>query len=348
VFVALSATNIHIVITYIEAQGSLLRMRVLGAAPREKHGGGIRGRIHKFSQKSRQRLLRLFARMRMKGVKATFITLTFAKYPTSREAKRALKAFVQYIRDNFEGVSAVWRLEYQKRGSIHYHLLCFDLPYWHWEEILKVWKSCSNQSKARIDVRLVRTRNGVMHYVSKYIAKPDRKHSSTFFIHAPYQQKGRHWRKGRFWGYVNKNALPFDQKVEGVLTDNKAIKRLSNAAWEIIGTESRYNSISFHLFIDSAKSIAMRNISTFGRFLEEFGSEFKDHLRPKPKPSPYTSIFSDEQLETKKRLVLGKLSRAKRSEACVPLTLYRTMLQKRTIVRPNGLSNSGQLSIIGT
>jgi len=342
--IALQAPNILTMITYIEAQGSLLRMRVLGAAPREKHGGGIRGRIHKFSQKSRQRLLRLFARMRMKGVRATFITLTFRRYPTNREAKRSLKAFVQYIRDNYPNVSLVWRMEYQGRGAIHFHLLCFNLPYWDWKEILATWKSCSNQDRARIDVRLVRSRNGVMHYVSKYIAKPDRKHSSTFFIHAPYQQKGRHWRKGRFWGYVNKNALPFDQKVEGVLTDNKAIKRLSNAAWEIIGRETRYNSISFHLFIDSAKSIAMRNISTFGRFLEELGSEFKDHLRPKPKPSPYTSIFSDEQLETKNRLVLGKLSRAKRSEACAPLTLYRTMLQKRTIVRPNGLSDTNDCS----
>jgi hypothetical protein len=186
-----------------------------------------------------------------------------------------------------------------------------------------------------------------MHYVSKYIAKPDKKHSSTFFIHAPYQQKGRHWRKGRFWGYVNKKALPFDVMVKGVLVDNKAIKRLSNAAWEIIGTENRYNSLSFHLFIDTAKSIAMRNISTFGRFLEEFGSEFRDHLRPKPKPNPYVNRFSEEQLETKKSLFLGKLLKGERSEACEPLTIYRNMLKKRTIVLPNGLHELNDCDKVG-
>lgn len=334
-------------IAYIEGQGSLLRMRLLDRAPRENHGGGIRGRIHKFSQKSRSRLLRLFARMRMSNVKATFITLTFARYPTNREAKRALKAFIQYLRDNFTKSSAVWRLEYQRRGSIHFHVLAFGLPYWHWEDLLATWKSCSNQDKARIDIRLVRSRRGVMHYVSKYIAKPDALKSSTFFIHAPYQQKGRHWRKGRFWGYVNKKALPFGRLVEGLLTDDKTIKRLSNAAWEMIGTATRYGSLSFHLFYDNAAKLAMRNIEHAGRYLHEWEYTIRDHRHRPKQYGRAEDHFSDEQLEKNKRLVLGKLSKGERSEACEPLTLYRTMLQKRTIVRPDELSNSGQLSIIG-
>jgi len=333
-------------IAYIEGQGSLLHMRLMDRPAREHFGGGIRGRIHKFSVKSRQRLLRLFARMRMNHVRATFITLTFAKYPTNKEAKRSLKAFLQYIRDNYESCSLVWRMEYQGRGSIHFHLLCFDLPFWKWQEVLATWKSCSNQTKARIDIRLVKTRRGVMSYVSKYIAKPDRKHSSTFFIHAPYQQKGRHWRKGRFWGYVNKKALPFGKLVEGLLTDEKTIKRLSNAAWEIVGKVTRFGSLSFHLFYDNAAKLAMRNIESAGHYLDEWTNTIRDHRR---RPKPYGRAedhFPDEQLETKKRLVLGKLLKGERREACEPLTIYRTMLQKRMLVRPDGLYDSGHSSII--
>jgi len=314
---------------------------------REHFGGGIRGRIHKFSVKSRQRLLRLFARMRMKGVKAKFITLTFAKYPTNREAKRSLKAFVQYLRDNYPQSSAVWRLEFQGRGSIHFHLLVFELPFWKWQDLLATWKNCSNQKRARIDIRLVRSRRGVMHYVSKYIAKPDEKKSSTFFIHAPYQQKGRHWRKGRFWGYVNKKALPFGELVEGLLTDDKTIKRLSNAAWEIVGNVTRFGSLSFHLFYDNAAKLAMRNIESAGHYMDEWTNTIRDHRKRPKQYARAEDHFSSEQLVTKKRLVLGKLLKGERSEACEPLTIYRTMLEKRTLVRSNGLYDSGQLSIIG-
>jgi hypothetical protein len=324
-------------IAYIEAQGSLLRVRQLCKPPRESHGGGIRGRIHKFSIKSRQRLMRLFARMKYRNVRATFITLTFAKYPTNREAKRSLKAFVQYLRDNFEGVSAVWRLEYQGRGSIHFHLLCFNLPYWSWKDLLATWKSCSNQGRARIDIRLVKSKRGVMHYVSKYISKPDELKSSTFFIHAPYQQKGRHYRKGRFWGYVNKRALPFDEVVEGLLTNEKEIRRLSNAAWEIVGSDSRYGSISFHLFYDKAKQLAMRNIEAFGHYLDEWGYNLRDHIR---RPKQYGSAedhFSEQQLEKSDRLSLGKLYKGERREACEPLTVYRTTASYRLVAETGEL-----------
>jgi len=327
-------------IAYIEGQGSLLHVRLMDRPARENHGGGVRGRIHKFSVKSRQRLLRLFARMRMKNVRTTFLTLTFAKYPTNREAKRALKAFIQYIRDNFKQASAVWRMEYQGRGSIHFHVIAFNMPFWKWQDLLATWKNCSNQAKARVDIRLVKSRKGTMHYVSKYLAKPDRKHSSTFFIHAPYQQKGRHWRKGRFWGYVNKNALPFGKLVEGVLTDEKTIKRLSNAAWEIVGTATRYGSLSFHLFYDNAAKMAIRNIEHAGHYLDEWTNTIRDH-RKRPRPHGRAEDhFSEQQLEISPVLSLGRLLKGERSEACAPLTRDWTARAYRLVAETGELLNS--------
>lgn len=200
-----------------------------------------------------------------------------------------------------------------------------------------MWKGCSNQTKARIDIRLVKSRRGVMHYVSKYISKPDEKHSSTFFIHAPYQQKGRHYRKGRFWGYVNKKALPFDDVVEGLLTDEKAIRRLSNAAWEITGQENRYGSFSFHLFYDKAKAVAMRNIEAFGRTIEEWEYTIKDHRKHARKYGTAEDHFSEQQLEIPKRLSLGKQYKGERSEACIPLTVYRTTASYRLVAETGEL-----------
>jgi len=287
-------------IAYIEAQGSLLTMKVMGRRYKRPYTGGIRSRIRSFSAKSRVRLMRFMARLKMHGVRATFMTLTFRGYPTNAEAKRALHAFLQVIRRDFQQASAVWRMEYQRRGSIHFHLLAFDMPYWDWKDILATWKRITRQSVARIDVRLVRSRRGVMAYVSKYIAKVDSKSGSTFFISPPYLHGGRKWRKGRFWGYHNKKGLPLGDKVAGVLTNNSTINRLSDAAWKIIGAATRFNSISFSLFHDHSTSLAMRNIEQGGLFLDEW--KWSQVMTPREQRDvEYTSSrFSEAELKTYK------------------------------------------------
>jgi len=176
-----------------------------------------------------------------------------------------------------------------------------------------------------------------MSYVEKYIAKRKEGIEKTFFIHPPYQQKGRHWRKGRQWGYVNKNALPFDDKIEGVLTDDKAIKRLSNAAWEIIGTENRFGSLSFHLFYDNAKALAMRNIEAFGRNLDEWEFTINDHKRHPQRYERAEDHFSEQQLEIPRRIVIGRIVKGERSEASVPLTMPRQVAQYRLVVETGEL-----------
>jgi len=283
---------------YLEAQGSLLTMKMLGRRYRRPYTGGIRSRIRAFSAKSRVRLLRFIARLQMHGVRATFITLTFQGYPTNAEAKRCLHAFFAKLSRDFPKASAVWRMEYQNRGSIHFHLMVFNLPYWDWKDILETWKKITHQRVARIDVQLIKSRRGVMNYVSKYIAKVPDRGIKTFFISAPYLHGGRKWRKGRFWGYHNKKLLPLGEVVAGVLTSNSTINRLSDAAWKIIGAATRFNSISFSLFHDHATTLAMRNIDQGGLFLDEF--KWSQQLTPREQRDlEYTTgHFSEAELET--------------------------------------------------
>lgn len=305
---------------YIEAQGSLLLVKLMGVKSRTSGGSSRRGKIKSFSAKSRLRLLRFMARIRQKNTRATFITLTFKGYPTNEVAKMALHAFLQRIARKFPEASAVWRMEYQRRGSIHFHLLCFNLPYWHWEEILQAWKECSKQHIARIDVRLVKSHRGVMSYVSKYIAKVSSGVRKTFFILVPYQHARRKWKKGRFWGYHNKKALPLGERIQGLLTDSKTIKRLSNAAWEIIGTAKRFGSISFHVFMDHATTIAMRNIEEGGLYLDEWGWSIGTPEPCQDLTHPATERFSEHELAIPRVSALGRASRPRSARSVQPCT----------------------------
>jgi len=317
---------------FIEAQGSLLVMRVVGAKKRPPVSHSHRGNIRSFSYKSRLRLLRFMARLKMTGVRATFITLTYKGFPSNEVAKRNLHAFLQHIHRNFPQTSLVWRMEYQKRGSIHFHLLAFNLPYWDWKEILKTWKLCSDQPTARVDVRRVRSRRGVLAYVAKYIAKVERKVKKTFLVYVPYLHKGRKWKKGRFWGYHNKKALPLGEKVTGVLLDTSGIKKLAKSAWEIIGYTTRFGSLSFHLFADHAISIAMRNIEKFGLFSDEWTWSRQVHEREYADFIYQDSHFS--QADYDKDYAKGKVSASRPSEASTIQPCTRDWLLRSSFVSP--------------
>jgi hypothetical protein len=283
-------------------------------------GASKRDRIKSFSQKSRLRLMRFLARVRMKKVRATFITLTFRGYPSNEEAKRCLRAFIMRLSRFEPDASVVWRMEYQKRGSIHFHLLCFDLPYWSWREILGAWKEITGQKVARVDVRLVRSRRGVASYVSKYIAKVSTDSKKTFLVYPPYLHGRRKWRKGRFWGYHNKKALPLGEKVAGVLTEAKEIKRISDAAWKIIGDKVRYGSVSFHLFSDHAEKLAHMNIQVGGMYLDEWYWSADTPPPPKDDHHPFTEHFSERELENDYAKVPTLWSRPRSAGTVQPCT----------------------------
>ena len=305
---------------HFEAQGSLLVLRLMERKPRPHNAVSIRGRIRRFSSNARRRLMRFMARLRMNGVRATFITLTFKGFPSNEVAKLALHAFLQRIARKFPEVSCVWRMEFQKRGSLHFHLLCFGMPYWDWKEILEAWKACSRQRVTRIDVQLVRSRRGVMRYVSKYIAKVETKGRNAFFIQVPYLHGHRKWRKGRFWGYHNKKHLPLAQKLEGVLVDDKLIKRLSNAAWEIIGSETRYNSVSFHLFTDKAVSLWTMYIGKGGLTIDEWRNSQQVTSREYKDYAYMDKHFSERELKNDYVKPKVSLSRGREAILLAPCT----------------------------
>ena len=307
-------------IAHIEAQGSLLRLKVAGYKSRPNPHSSKRGIIRTFTRASRLRLMRFLARLKVRKIRATFLTLTFSEMVSHENAKKVFKRFAMYLRRSFPLSSAVWRLEYQpKRGAIHYHLLLFNLPFWKQAEVQKVWERCTRENRSIVDIRLIHGARSIMAYVSKYIAKVD--DTPTSLDDGSYQHTGeKEPPRSRFWGWINKELLPLGEVVTGVLTDRGTIKRLSSFVWAKLGNGNPYNSLSFHFFCDNARWLCERAIEEGGCLADEWEYTVKDHSSPHVTHHPYTERFSEPELSTKPVLALGKLLKGERSEFMQPLT----------------------------
>lgn len=144
-----------------------------------------RGVIRRFSRDSRRRLMQRLAKVN-KGayrVEPAFITLT---YPREWEADgRAWKRHTDAFRKKFERkwgyYSILWKLEFQKRGAPHFHLLVFmdsELP---WTRRFMTWLSRAWYTSvgsgdyrnllAGTNVREKRGWSRSMRYASKYVGK---------------------------------------------------------------------------------------------------------------------------------------------------------------------------------
>lgn len=137
----------------------------------------------------------------------TFITLT---YPHGHgfeggSAKRNLASFLKRLRrycerQDFVGFSALWFMEFQARGSIHFHLLCTHRVEWSW--IAKSWyQICGTDDerhlRAGTSIEAIRAgRAGISVYLRKYAAKQYQKVVPDHFG----------W-VGRFWGVAGVRSV---------------------------------------------------------------------------------------------------------------------------------------------
>jgi hypothetical protein len=160
---------------------------------------GKRGRIHGFSQASRGRLTDKLMAIPWRDLvgsdrhasrsDSVLLTLTYPEcwpgdWDTWKSQLDAFRRSLSRVRDH--GFAAVWRMEYQKRGAPHFHiLLMFD------DEVsIAAFGAWARRTWARIvgaadlehlrhgaDVRPLYAPAGderrLMHYLIKYLGKPD-------------------------------------------------------------------------------------------------------------------------------------------------------------------------------
>lgn len=110
----------------VECYVDLVKVRRVCKTQAAQVGGGARGRVTGFSAASRRRLMQLMCMWNLGEVHLSFVTLTYPGAYTSDWTiwKRDLDVFLRWLKRNVsEAVGCVWRVEFQKRGAPHFHIL---------------------------------------------------------------------------------------------------------------------------------------------------------------------------------------------------------------------------------
>ncbi len=177
-------------------------------------GGGKRNIVLGFSRGSRRRVLQKMA-MLIRSVLPLFVTLTYpSEYSLDyTQWKKHLDTWCKRLHRKYPTAGLIWRLEAQKRGAPHYHLLIFgvdltsEVKSWIAQSWFEVVASGDMKHLAHgTDVEMVRSSRGVRAYTGKYIAK----------VQAPIEVDGVDWsRVGRWWGVRYAENLPFSEVIGG-------------------------------------------------------------------------------------------------------------------------------------
>lgn len=192
-------------------QGDVLQIK---KSPSLTERAGIKGnskrdKITSFSRKSRKRLIEVFNRIDLKRSKLIFMTLSFHSIPQHDFAYNCFRKLIERLRRRFGDIKAIWRKELQERGSIHFHVMFFGLPFVKQAELQEMWTECTGEDLSILDIRLMRGKKHALRYVSKYIAKVGVSESSCSLETVPYPHEGEKQSTGRWWGYINRKILPF-------------------------------------------------------------------------------------------------------------------------------------------
>ena len=165
---------------------------------------GQREKISHFSDRSRRRLRKTFGSIR-RDRPCMFVSMTYHETnPHPKKAKRDLDAFLKRLRRRYENVkvSAVWRMEFQKRGVVHFHLLIWGIKWINAQIASRIWWEVTDETseahrKSGVDVERVDDEPGkAANYCTEYLeieANPERCEWDD---------------PGRFWGVWERRNLP--------------------------------------------------------------------------------------------------------------------------------------------
>jgi hypothetical protein len=175
-----------------------------------------RGKIHGFARKSRHRFL-LFVGSLSHAELPLFVTLTYpAWWPEEWNAwKSHLQTLWKRIGYEWPRASAVWKLEPQKRGAPHFHLIVWGVPFLPKEWLAQAWFEVVGTKErdhlaAGTSVERARSFRGVMCYAGKkYLGKE---------VELPPGWDA----VGRFWGALGRKHLPRSRVKEFSVTKQAA------------------------------------------------------------------------------------------------------------------------------
>lgn len=200
-----------------------------------------RGKISTFSRKSRFRLAQELAKVR-RTAPALHVTLTYpAAYSSDPKGwKRHKKVFVQRLNRDFRNLSGFWKLEFQLRGAPHFHFVLWghsdfgrdsmlQLRSWvstRWYEV--VGSGDTKHLDAGTRVERFRNEGSFIGYFTH-----------TLKAHQTLEAA----EVGRYWGYVQKQRIPFSPAVEIAIPDTASFDRVRRALRRTMVSKSKESRI---------------------------------------------------------------------------------------------------------
>lgn len=146
------------------------------------------GDIKTFSRKSRMRMMKKILAIRYDpDRRPIFITLTYhlETQKTARAYKLDIARFVRWLNRYDDRCRWIWKVEFQKRGAVHFHLIYFPnitftrprLEAFR-RDVSEAWHEHSGETteahrKAGTNVQYVKSDRGIITYVAKYVTKDE-------------------------------------------------------------------------------------------------------------------------------------------------------------------------------
>jgi hypothetical protein len=146
--------------------------------------------------------------------RCSFLTLTTKAFLHPRQAKTYLRTFFKRLSRKWPTCAIVWRMEYQKRGAPHFHLVMYNVPFIDKIHIQSAWGEIVGEDRPFTRIESIRSHGHLMSYVAKYAAKVD---VSGFnigaYLTANPESKGSEKSAGRVWGVFGRDWLPMADEV---------------------------------------------------------------------------------------------------------------------------------------
>lgn len=190
-----------------------------------------------------------------------FLTLTFKENITDLDfAHYEFDKFIKRVKTRVKGVQYIAVLEFQKRGAIHFHLLC-NFPYMPVEEIAKLW------GNGFVRINRIDNVDNVGAYITKYMSKDNlderlqgRKcYTMSKGLHAP-------------------EVYMYEEEVEQIMENLENVIRVHSSEYE---TE-HYGKVRYTQIVCSEVVPKPNRIAHWLRFLHRF----RKFLVPLPDDTP--------------------------------------------------------------
>jgi hypothetical protein len=209
-----------------------------------------------FSSKSRQRLRMTLARVdQRRGGKAAFCAMTYPNEFSLDAAifKGHLDVFGKRFLRAYPDAGFFWKLEFQKRGAPHFHVIAFGL---HLQEktralcrfrewLAETWFEVVNSGDSKhlaagTSAELMRSSVAILRYCAGYVSKSD--------------QTLVGFKVGRYWGIVGRSRIPFGNAQSVALSpaEHRLIRRTMVRSMKAANRVRRIKHLAEHGYRNEA------------------------------------------------------------------------------------------------